>query len=98
MIKHIVFFKVREDVSRDDPRVGQAFAALRALPGKIEGIQRWEVGENISDRPIAVDYALFSSFRNREDLSLYIDHPAHGEVVGLLREVCSWQLCDYVIS
>lgn len=98
MIKHIVFFKIREDVSRDDPRVERAFAALRALPGKIDVIQQWEVGENFSGRSIAVDYALFSSFRNREDLSLYIDHPAHGEVVGLLREVCSWQLCDYVIS
>ena len=96
MIRHIVFFKIKEDVSRDDPKVAHVFAALRALPDKIEGIQQWEVGENFSDRPIAVDYALFSSFSNREDLARYIDHPAHREVVGLLKEVCTWQLCDYL--
>ena len=96
MIKHIVFFKVREGVTRDDPRVGRAFGTLRALPDSIEGIQQWEVGENFSDRPIAVDYSLYSSFLSREDLARYIDHPAHREVVGLLQEVCTWQICDYV--
>lgn len=96
MIKHIVFFKVREDVSRDDPRLGRVFGILRALPDRIDGIQQWEVGENFSGRPIAVDYSLFSSFPSREDLARYIDHPAHREVVGLLQEVCTWQICDYL--
>jgi hypothetical protein len=96
MIKHIVLFKVRDDVSRDDPRVGGVFGILRALPDRINVIQQWEVGENFSDRPIAVDYSLFSSFPSREDLARYIDHPAHREVVGLLQEVCTWQVCDYV--
>jgi hypothetical protein len=96
VITHIVFFKIREDVSRDDPRVRGVFASLQTLPDRIEGIQQWEVGENFSDRPIAVDYSLFSSFRSREDLARYIDHPAHREVVGLLQEVCTWQICDYV--
>jgi hypothetical protein len=62
VIKHIVLFKVREGVSREDPRLGRAFATLRALPGRIEGVQWWEVGENFSDRPVAVDYSLFSAF------------------------------------
>jgi hypothetical protein len=96
VIRHIVLFKVKEDVSRDDPRVVRVFAALRALPGEIEGIQQWEVGENFSGRSIAVDYSLFSSFATREDLARYIDHPAHREVVGLLQEVCTWQVCDYL--
>ena len=96
MITHIVFFKIREGFSRDDPRVERTFGALRALSGRIDGIRQWEVGENFSDRPIAVDFSLYSSFRNREDLDRYIDHPAHREVVGLLQEVCTWQICDYV--
>ena len=96
MIRHIVLFKLKEGVAGEDERVARAFEVLRSLPGKIEGIESWEVGENFSERPIATDYALFSSFRDREGLSRYMDHSAHREVVALLAEVCTWQVCDYV--
>ena len=84
MIRPIVVFKVREDVSRDDPRVERAFAAPRALPGKIEGIQPWVVGENFSGRSIAFDYGLFSPLSTRLDPFLYITPPAHRAAGGLL--------------
>lgn len=97
MTGHIVLFTLREGVAKEDPGVAQAFDQLRALPEKIEGIRRWEVGENISDRPVATDFALYSAFDSREALFRYGDHPAHREVVGLLEEVCTWKVCDYVI-
>jgi len=97
MTGHIVLFTLREGVAKEDPRVSQVFARLRVLPERIEGIRRWEVGENISDRPAATDFALYSAFDSREDLFRYADHPAHREVVDLLQEVCTWQVCDYVI-
>jgi hypothetical protein len=96
MIKHIVLFKVKEGVSGEDPRLLRAIATLRELEGEIGGIRSWEVGKNFSDRPIAADYALSSAFDSREDLARYIDHPAHREVVGMLKEVCTWQVCDYL--
>jgi hypothetical protein len=96
MIKHIVLFKVREGIAGEDPRLLRAIDTLRGLEGAIDGIRLWEVGKNVSDRPIAVDYALYSAFDNREDLARYSDHPAHREVVEMLKEVCTWQVCDYV--
>ena len=96
MVKHIVFFKINADIAEGDKRVARAFDALRALPEKIDTVRSWEMGRNFSDRPIAVDYSLFSAFADKEELAGYIEHPAHQEVVGLLREVCTWQVCDYL--
>ncbi len=95
MIKHIVVFKLDRNVTQDDPRVQRAFAALRSLPERIPEIRGWEIGENLSDRPMAMDYALYSTFETAEDLAQYVDHPAHREVVALLKEVCTWYICDY---
>jgi len=95
MIKHIVLFRVKEGVSGEDPRLLRAIGTLRELEGRIDGIRLWEVGKNVSDRPLAVDYALASAFGSREDLARYVDHPAHREAVEMLKEVCTWQVCDY---
>lgn len=95
MIKHIVLFDLKEGVEKDDPRVRRAFAELRALEGKISLIRQWEVGENFSDRPVATDFGLCSSFESAADLSAYVAHGAHREVVALLKEVCTWKVCDY---
>ena len=95
MIKHIVLFKVREGIGGEDPRLLRAIDALRELEGAIDGIRLWEVGKNVSDRPIAVDYALYSAFDSGADLAAYVDDPAHREVVELLKKVCTWKVCDY---
>jgi len=95
MVRHIVLFSLKEGMSDSDAKVRRAFAELAGLKGKIGTIREWEVGRNFSGRPIAVDYALNSTFDNETDLAGYIDHKAHQEVVSLLKEVCSWVLCDY---
>ncbi len=95
MIRHIVLFKVKDGVAKGDGEVVRAFEALRALEGVIPQIREWQMGENFSARPLAVDFALLSSFDTVEDLGAYIDHEAHRDVVGLLREVCTWQVCDF---
>ena len=95
MIRHIVLFTLKPGVAAEDDRVRRAFAELEALEGRIDLIREWEVGRNLSDRPIAVDFALNSSFDSEGDLAAYIGHEAHQAVVGLLKEVCTWVLCDY---
>jgi len=95
MIKHIVLFDLIDGVAKEDPRVQRVFAELRALEAKIPLIRQWEVGENFSDRPIATDFGLYSAFDSAADLAAYIDDPAHREVVALLKEVCTWKLCDF---
>jgi hypothetical protein len=96
LIKHIVLFELNEGVAKEDSRVTLAFQELRRLPGRISLIRQWEVGENVSSRPAAADFALYSGFDNASDLAEYVEHPAHGEIVGLLKEVCTWKVCDYV--
>lgn len=95
MIKHIVLFELHEGIEKGDPRVRRAFKELRRLPEKISLVRQWEVGENISDRPVAADFALYSGFDSAADLARYVEHPAHAEVVSLLKEVSSWRICDY---
>jgi hypothetical protein len=95
MIKHIVLFDLKDGIGKGDPRVSRAFAELRALEGKIPLIRQWEVGENLSERPIATDFGLYSGFDSSADLAAYIDHPSHREVVKLLKEICTWRVCDY---
>jgi len=95
MIKHIVLFDLNDGVGKDDPRVTRAFTELRALEGKIPLVRQWEVGENVSNRPIAADFGLYSGFDSAADLAAYVNDPAHREVVALLKEVCAWKVCDY---
>ena len=95
MIHHIVLLRLKEGVTRDDPRVQEAVAGLAALPSKIEGIDRWEIGWNFTQRPVAYDFGLYSSFVSRAALDAYGPHPAHVAVATHLREVADWVLCDY---
>ena len=97
MLRHIVVFKFKDGVTRDDPRVAEVYARLAQLPGRIPEVQSWEQGQNVSGRDIACDLALFSSFEDQEALQRYSDHPAHRAVVERLREICTWQVVDYFI-
>ena len=95
MVHHIVLLRLKPGVTRDDARVRDALAALVALRGQIEGIARWEHGWNFTQRPIAYDFGLYSSFASRAALDAYGPHPAHQAVVAQLREVMDWVLCDF---
>ncbi|MFH9858608.1 Dabb family protein [Streptomyces sp. NPDC017202] len=95
MIRHLVLFKLDEGVTRDDPRVVEGEAAFRALGGQIEELRFWELGWNISDRPIAYDFAINSAVEDAEALKRYLEHPAHQAGVALWREFATWVVADY---
>ena len=95
MIRHLVLFKLKAGVTRDDPRVKRWMALSDALPGQIAQVAGWESGWNITDRPIAYDFGLNSMFRSREDLAVYVAHPAHQAMVAVAKEVADWVLVDY---
>jgi hypothetical protein len=96
MLKHIVMFKYRDGVAKDDPRVAEAYGMLARLPAQIPEVRAWEHGHNVSGREIAYDLALYSAFDDEAALQRYSDHPAHRAVVGRLREICTWHVVDYV--
>ncbi|MFH8976422.1 Dabb family protein [Streptomyces sp. NPDC017890] len=95
MIRHLVLFKLNEGVDRDDPRVVKGVEAFRALGGRIEELRLWECAWNISDRPIAYDFAINSAVDDTDALKRYVDHPAHQEGVALWREFATWVIADY---
>ncbi|MCM1974277.1 MULTISPECIES: Dabb family protein [Streptomyces] len=95
MIRHLVLFKLNEGVKRDDPRVVAGEEAFRALPEKISEIRFWELGWNLSDRPIAYDFAINSGFDDVDALRRYVEHPEHQAGVALWKEFATWVIADY---
>lgn len=95
MVNHIVLLKLKPGIERGDPRVRDAIGALLALRGRIDGIERWDHGWNFTERPIAYDFALDSTFRSRADFDAYGPHPAHQEAIVKLRPLMDWVLCDF---
>ncbi|MFD7404480.1 Dabb family protein [Streptomyces sp. NPDC059866] len=97
MIRHLVLFKLNEGVERDDPRVVQGVEAFRALGDQIEELRFWELGWNVSDRPVAYDFAINSAVDDQDALKRYVEHPAHRAGVALWREFATWVIADYEI-
>ncbi|MFD8737997.1 Dabb family protein [Streptomyces sp. NPDC059618] len=95
MIRHLVLFKLNEGVRREDPRVVEGVGAFRALGGLIPELRFWECDWNISDRPIAYDFAINSAVEDTDALKAYLEHPAHVAGVALWREFATWVIADY---
>ena len=101
MIKHIVFWKIKENAEGLD---GAAIRTelrkrLEALPALIPEIKAFQVGDNFSTRNTAMDMALVSEFENREDLQRYQDHPRHREVADFVKAVTEeGRVVDYAFE
>ncbi|HWP43785.1 MAG TPA: Dabb family protein [Blastocatellia bacterium] len=86
MIKHVVFFKFKPEVSRDER--SEALGELRALPEKIDVIRSFEVGEDILRLPRSWDGVLISSFDDLGALEEYQRHDEHLPVARRLQMIC----------
>ena len=74
MVKHIVVYKLKEDVNKEEA-VKIIASVLEPLVGKIPGLLHMEVRRAFQ----GMDYALYSEFESREDLANYASHPLHLE-------------------
>ncbi|MFF4958091.1 Dabb family protein [Streptomyces sp. NPDC001222] len=97
MIRHLVLFKLNEGVRRDDPRVVEGVSAFESLGDRIDELRAWECGWNITDRPIAYDFAINSAVDDTDALRRYLEHPAHQAGVAMWREFATWVIADYEI-
>ncbi|MFD3586679.1 Dabb family protein [Streptomyces sp. NPDC058683] len=95
MIRHLVLFKLNEGVERDDPRALAGAAAFSALGAQIEELRFWECGWNITERPIAHDFAINSAVEDGDALKRYLEHPAHQTAAAQWREFATWVIADY---
>ncbi|RLV01283.1 hypothetical protein CTZ27_12245 [Streptomyces griseocarneus] len=95
MIRHLVLFKLDEGVDRDDPRVASGVRAFEELGKEIPELRFWECAWNITDRPIAYDYAINSAVDDADALKRYLEHPAHQAAAAQWREFATWVIADY---
>jgi hypothetical protein len=97
VIRHLVLFKLDEGVSRDEPRVAAGARGFAELGALVPEVRSWECGWNISERPIAYDFAITSSVEDADALTRYLEHPAHVAAVAPWAEFATWVIADYEI-
>lgn len=89
MVKHIVFWKLKDELTAAER--AQAFARIKAgfeaLPGKIPGLRTIEIGMDYSRSTDASDLVLYSEFDSRASVAGYEAHPEHAALVPMVRAV-----------
>lgn len=95
MLVHIVMFEFKEE--NKEANMAQVKALLEALPQKIESLKSMEVGMDISKSERSFDLVLTSTFEDQEGLNAYAVHPAHLDVVQVIKEVTALsKVVDYL--
>ena len=74
MVKHIVFFNLKQGVDKDQA-VKLTASVLEPLVGQIAGLLELEVRPGFS----GADMVLYSVVEDRQALSVYAEHPLHQE-------------------
>ena len=97
MVKHIVLFKLKDEVPETDKLVvmNKFKEAIEALPAKISVIRKIEVGLNMNPGE-SWHIALYSEFDNLDDVKFYATHPDHVAAGKILAETKESRACvDY---
>ncbi|MBT9873411.1 Dabb family protein [Bacteroides salyersiae] len=99
MVKHIVLFKLKDEVPETDKLVvmNKFKEAIEALPAKISVIRKIEVGLNMNPGE-SWHIALYSEFDNLNDVKFYATHPDHVAAGKIIAEAKESRSCvDYEI-
>ncbi len=99
MVKHIVLFKLKDEVTATDKLVvmNKFKEAIEALPAKISVIRKIEVGLNMNPGE-SWHIALYSEFDNLDDVKFYATHPDHVAAGKIIAEAKESRSCvDYEI-
>ena len=97
MVKHIVMFKLKDTLSKEEKQVvmNDFKAAIEALPAQIDVIRKVFVGLNINEAE-QWDICLESEFESLDDVKLYAAPPAHVAAAGILKDAKQDRACvDY---
>jgi hypothetical protein len=84
MIKHIVFFKLKD---RSPESVEHTASVLRSMNGKIKEVMSLEVGVDVIRSERSFDISLTVVLENLQDLQAYQVHPVHQEIIQHINEV-----------
>jgi hypothetical protein len=100
MVKHIVFWKLRESAGGRSAKDNalEMKSRLEGLKGVIPGIVTLEVGIDFSRTEESADVALYSEFPDRATLDAYQHHREHLAIGDFIREVRSERtVVDYEV-
>lgn len=79
MVRHIVVWRIADGENKQE-RAEAIKENLEALKDKIDELVDIEVGLNFNETESASDVVLVSTFRSKEDLEIYQNHPEHKAV------------------
>lgn len=95
--RHVVLFKFKDDAPKVE--IEKVERAFHALPAKIDVIQDYEWGTNVSPEGLdqGFTHCFFLTFKNKADLEKYLPHPEHkkfgASLKGLIDKVI---VVDYI--
>ena len=93
MIRHIVFFKIKDEYRDEIPQLVENFYGMK---GRIEGMLDLEAGADILHSERSWDLALVTTFDSMESFNAYQTHPVHQPVRKRMHEVRSASAaCDF---
>lgn len=97
MIVHIVMFKFNDENKQENLLMIKE--ELEALVKKVAELKCMEVGIDFDQSERAFDMSLYSTFTTKEDLASYAVHPAHIEIVKLIKSVTNdIRVVDYEVG
>lgn len=97
MIAHLVLFRIKPGIARDDPRFAPLQSEMGRLPEAIGSIRGWEFGANETEDAEAWDFGLRALFDTHEGLLGYFDHPDHLRLLARWNELTELAFADFKI-
>jgi hypothetical protein len=95
MIRHIVLFKFKDEITQK--RRNEFAKELRRLADVIPEVLALRVGVDMGGKPNSFDLALDSTFATMEDVETYAVHPDHLAVIESVNQICADTVkVDYV--
>jgi len=87
MLTHVVLFKFKPETTA--AQAAQLETRLRGLPPVISEIREFRIGRDVVRSERSYDLALVSAFDDLAAMQRYQVHPAHQEVVALVKAFCA---------
>lgn len=83
MVKHVIIWKLKEELTNKQELMRQIKQSLEVLTGKIDGLQEMHILTDKLDSSSG-DLMMDSLFINEDALKAYQKHPLHQEIANTL--------------
>lgn len=96
MLRHIVLFRRKPEVARDEALEKSLADRMAALGARIPAIKGWKFATNELVRPpVTWDYVLEAEVGDAGALDAYLSHPQHRALVADIEPYFEWAAVDY---